>query len=174
MAVFKELSESRMIFTRWASNTPYIIQVLKEGYQYDEYMKVKGDNMNEFEREIKALLERAKTIKKPINAAPLNIDIDEYNQPSEDWINDVEIFYNKYLKKHSLAGRIQSLLFYRSIDCFSQLVSCLKSISNDRDFINSLNGIEKKIVPQNRQMEFQSMMYFFHMQMLISKTLWMN
>lgn len=164
-----------MIFTRWASNTPYIIQVLKEGYQYDEYMKVKGDNnMNEFEREIKALLERAKTIKKPINAAPLNIDIDEYNQPSEDWINDVEIFYNKYLKKHSLAGRIQSLLFYRSIDCFSQLVSGLKSISNDRDFINSLNGIEKKIVPAEQTNGISKYDVFLSQQMLISKTLWMN
>ena len=145
---FKELSDTNLISTRWADNYPYIIQVLKDGYLYEEHMKEeKRMVMSQFERELDELLKRAKNIKKPINAGPIGMDISEYNRPSEEWVNDVEIFYNKYLQKHALANRIHTLLFHRSIDCFSQLVSCLKSISNDKDFIDMQNGIGRRIVP---------------------------
>ncbi|MCI8716647.1 MAG: toll/interleukin-1 receptor domain-containing protein [Lachnospiraceae bacterium] len=146
--IFKELSDNKMISVQWADNYPYIIKVLKDGYLYDRHLKEeKRIVMSQFERELDDILERAKNIKKPINAGAIGTDISEYNRPSDDWINDVEIFYNKYLKQHALANRIHSLLFHRSMDCFSQLVSCLKSIANDRDFIDMQNGIEKKTVP---------------------------
>ncbi len=145
---FKELSDAKLISTKWADNYPYIIQVLKDGYLYEEHVKEENRiSMSQFERELDILLEKAKNIKKPINAGAIGTDISEYSEPSDDWINDVEIFYNKYLKKHALANRIHTLLFQRSPDCFSQLFSCLKSISNDKDFIDSQNGIERKIVP---------------------------
>lgn len=145
---FKELSDAKMISTQWADDYPYIIQVLKDGYLYEEHMKEeKRMAMSQFERELDELLERAKNIKKPINAGTIGTDISEYNRPSEEWVNDVEIFYSKYLQKHALANRIHTLLFQRSRDCFSQLVSCLKSISNDKDFIDMQNGIEKRTVP---------------------------
>lgn len=145
---FKELSEAGMISTQWADNHPYVIRVLKDGYLYEEYMKEEElSAMGQFEKELSNLLERAKTIKKPINAAPIGTDMAEYNRPSEDWINDAEIFFNKFLKKHSLAGRIERLLFHRSLDCFPQLVSCFQSVANDRDFIDEMNGIEKRLVP---------------------------
>ena len=145
---FKELSEANMISTMWASGHPYIIQVLKDGYLYDTHMKEEERvTMSQFERELTDLLERAKSIKKPINVAPVGTDISAYNQPSEDWMNDVEVFYNKYLKEHALANRINRLLFHRSLDSFPQLISCLKSIAKDQDFIEMTNGIEKSKVP---------------------------
>lgn len=145
---FKELSEANMISTMWADGHPYIIQVLKDGYLYDTHMKEEERvTMSQFERELTDLLERAKSIKKPINVAPVGTDISAYNQPSEDWMNDVEVFYNKYLKEHALANRINRLLFHRSLDSFPQLISCLKSIAKDQDFIDKTNGIEKTKVP---------------------------
>lgn len=51
--------------------------------------------MATFEEQLDNLLERTHSIKSPINAAAIGTDINEYNRPSEVWINDVEIFYNK-------------------------------------------------------------------------------
>ena len=145
---FRELSERRMINIQWADDHPYFIQVLKDGYLYDTHMKEEEmTTMSQVERDLNELLERAKSIKKPINAASIGTDISAYNQPSEDWMNDVEIFYKKYLRKHALSNRIHTLLFHRSNDCFPQLVSCLKSIAKDQDFIDMANGIEKTRVP---------------------------
>ena len=56
--------------------------------------------MATFEEQLNNLLERTHSIKSPINAATIGTDINEYNRPSEVWINDVEIFYNNYLKEH--------------------------------------------------------------------------
>ena len=141
---FKELSEANMISSFWADGYPCEIYVLKNGYLYDEHIKEEERSMmSHFERELNDLLERAKSISSLGNVSS---DID-FNQPSEDWLNDVEIFYNKYLKEHALSSRIRNLLFHRSDNCFSQLVSCLKSIAKDQTFIDMTNGIEKTKVP---------------------------
>ena len=95
--------------------------------------------MNQFEEQLEELVERTKSIKRPINAAPLGTDIEEYNRPSEIWINDVEIFYNNYLKEHPLGDRIQTLLVYRGLRTYSDLVSCLTSISKDKAFIDKMD-----------------------------------
>ena len=58
--------------------------------------------MATFEEQLNNLLERTHSIKSPINAATIGTDINEYNRPSEVWINDVEIFYNNYLKEPSI------------------------------------------------------------------------
>ena len=63
--------------------------------------------MTDFETQLNELLERTKNIKSPINAAPLGININEYNKPSEVWMNDVQIFYENYLKDHALGERIK-------------------------------------------------------------------
>lgn len=81
--------------------------------------------MTDFETQLNELLERTKNIKSPINAAPLGININEYNKPSEVWMNDVEIFYENYLKDHALGERIKSLLLHRGLGAYSNLVSCL-------------------------------------------------
>ena len=103
--------------------------------------------MSQFEKELHDLLKRTESIQPPANAASEDFDLHKYNQPSEDWINDVEIFYNKYLKEHALGSRIKTILFHRNLDAYRQLVSCLKSISKDQEFIDKMNGIEKTTVP---------------------------
>lgn len=140
---FKELSEAGYISVQWADNRPYIIHVLKDGYLYEEHIQEERKiEMTQFERELNRLLESAKSIN-IVN----DINFLGYNRPSDDWVNDMEIFFNKYLKEHPLAGRIKTLSFHRSGDYFSQLVSCLKSIAKDKDFIDKMNGIEKKTIP---------------------------
>lgn len=141
---FKELREKDMISVGWADNYPYQINILKDGYLYEQHIKeveaqTKVLPVTQFEKELHALLERTANIKSPINVAPIGTNINEYNRPSEEWVNDVEIFYNKYLKKHSLSQRIRTILFHRNLDAYSQLISCLKSISNDRDFIEQMD-----------------------------------
>lgn len=37
---FKELKENQLISVQWADNIPYIIHVLKDGYLYDEHIKL--------------------------------------------------------------------------------------------------------------------------------------
>lgn len=91
--------------------------------------------MGAFERELTELLDRTKSIKPPINAAPISVDIDEYNRPSEIWINDVEIFYNNYLTTHSLSDRIKRILDKRDLYAYNQLITCLESIRKDKFFI---------------------------------------
>lgn len=134
---FKELRESDLISVQWGDNIPYSIFVQKDGYSlYDSLISKKVVRFeSDFEEELFCLLERTKTIKKPINVASISTDIDEYNRPSQEWLNDVEIFYNKYLKQHSLADRMNRILFHRQLSAYNDMVSCLSSISKDEDFI---------------------------------------
>ena len=58
--------------------------------------------MNQFEKEMNDLIERTKTINTPSNfLSPKYRNFEEQNGPSNIWINDFEIFYNKYLTEHS-------------------------------------------------------------------------
>ncbi|MBD5535138.1 MAG: toll/interleukin-1 receptor domain-containing protein [Lachnospiraceae bacterium] len=101
--------------------------------------------VSDFETQLNELLERTKNIKSPINATFGETNINEYNKPSEVWMNDVQIFYENYLKDHALGDRIHSLLFHRK---YNELVSCLTSISNDKKFIDKMNGIQEVTVPK--------------------------
>jgi hypothetical protein len=98
--------------------------------------------MSNFEEELSALLERTKRIKSPINAiwGSSGISIDEYNKPSEIWINDVDIFYNKYLKNHPLSERFKTLLSKRTLSSYNNIVAALTSVSNDKSFIDEMKG----------------------------------
>ena len=146
---FEELSKANLILpVVWGNGYPWQIHVLKMGYLYNDRKKEEEESMmTQFERELNDLLERAEKINPPINAAAIGTDISKYNQPSNDWLNDAEIFCRKYLQKHPLYSRIASLLFHRTLDCFSQVASCLRSVAKDQDFIDKVNGIEKKMVP---------------------------
>ncbi len=97
--------------------------------------------MSNFEEQLEELLERTKSIKRPINAAPLGTDIEEYNRPSEIWINDFQIFYSNYLKNHALGDRIKTLFTHRGLRTYTELVSCLISISKDKAFIDEMNAV---------------------------------
>ena len=97
--------------------------------------------MATFEEQLKELLKRSESIR------PQSFDLSSYYDPKnsenrEEWINDVEIFYNKFLTKHALGNRINTIIFYRECDAFEKLVQCLKSISRDQDFLNEMNGVQ--------------------------------
>lgn len=146
---FGELNDQKLITVQWADNIPYFIHITKNGYLYkgqkNERTRI---SMSEFERRLNELLERAKTIKSPINVALSGKSIDDANHPSEVWVNDVEIFYNKYLKDHPLGKRIESILFHRTMNAFKDLVGILESISKDTDYIDQKNGVEMVTVPR--------------------------
>lgn len=146
MGCFDELKEAELIKIQWGDGYPYLIQILKDGYLYFEKKnQEKRVVLTKFEQELNDLLDRTENIKSPMHNAHLGIDINKFNQPSEEWMNDVEIFYNRYLKAHSLSSRISTLLYHRKYD---QLVSCLKSISKDQEFIEKTRGIEKITVSE--------------------------
>ena len=137
---FKELEDSWLIKTKWADNYPYLIQMLKDGYSYIIHSKEESKkSMSQIERELNDLLDRTKIIKKPINTVPIGTDISEYNRPSDEWMNDVQIFHDRYLQDHPLGKRMKSLLFHRSTGAYTELVSCLSSISRDSSFISKIN-----------------------------------
>lgn len=158
---FKELKDKGLIDTRWADNIPYVITVLKDGYVHYDYMQTNGKQKNKFEEEMQQLLYQTKTIKSPINAAPISISISEYNRPSVDWVNDFEIFYNKYLKEHPLAPRIKTILFHRQLSAYNELVSCLTSISKDEEFIMSMRG-EQKVISGKRSINNEYDVFISH------------
>ena len=102
-----------------------------------------------FEEELNALVQRTKVSDvNPSSTAShetINRTISENKKKHEIWMNDVDIFYNKYLKNHPLASKIDSWLFHRK---YEQLVAAMESISEDKDFINKMNGILTVEVPK--------------------------
>ncbi len=101
--------------------------------------------MATFEEQLDALLEQARGI-----TAPGKLKTAAEKQPADKWMNDVQIFYNNYLKTHALGNRIYTLLFHRSTGAFEELVSCLESIRGDTDFVNKMNGVSTVSIPKYR------------------------
>lgn len=91
-----------------------------------------------FEEELKTLIERTKkngtdtSYKESYEA--INSNFYDVKKQHEIWMNDVEIFFNKYLKEHVLAPKIESWLFHRK---YNQLVAALESICNDKNYIDT-------------------------------------
>lgn len=138
----KELEDNDMIHVDYADNGPYHISILKDGYLYGDHLKeAREREMSYFEKQLFELLERTKTIKAPINASTGGLSIDDYNAPAEEWMNDVQIFHDRYLKSHPLSDRINALLFHRQLGAYKELISCLKSIQKDEEFIGKINGV---------------------------------
>ena len=175
---FKELRENNLVNVLWADNYPYNIAILKDGYVMEEQVrKMNEENLSPFEKGLNDLLKRTKTIKSPINAAAIGTNIAEYNKPSNIWINDFEIFYNKHLKDHALAKRIKTILFHRSLDAYDDLVAILESISRDTDYIDSKKIVPsmqeenmkdyevllKKLIDQANKRDFSVMMYRYNL-----------
>lgn len=116
---------------------------------YEKHLEEKKNaELTPFERELNELLKRAKNIKAPINTVLPNMSKDEYNKPSEIWMNDVQIFYDNYLKEHALGDRIRTLLFQRGLGAYGDLVAALTSVSKDRKFIDKINGVQEVLVPK--------------------------
>ena len=147
---FSELKRADMISVRWADGYPYFIQVHKDGYLYDDYVKEKKrTSMSRFEIELADLLDRGESIKKLVNEETAPRSDFEIMLHLEEWVSDAEIFYNKYLKKHLLANKIEKILHYPVYDKrdFMRLFSYFSSIARDKDFLEEMKGIQKKIVP---------------------------
>ena len=137
---FGELQNARLINVVWAGDVPDEIAILKDGYLYVNHMEAQKP-MSDFEKKLKALLKRSKEIAGPDD----RIQVGTPKSVLQDtWMNDVEIFYSTYLKKHPLSDRIHTLLFHRK---FSELASCLESVSKDQQFIDKMNGISMVSVP---------------------------
>lgn len=147
---FKELKDNNLVHITWTDNIPVIIQVLKDGYLYQQHKEEREKaerelTMGAFERELTDLLERAQNISPPTQVSYDSESIAEHNMPANVWMDDVRIFRAKYLSEHPLYSSMEPLLFHRS---FSRLVASLTSISKDRDFIDKMNGVEKVEVPK--------------------------
>ena len=139
----KELQDKKMVFVDYADNGPIFIEILKDGYLYEEHLnEEKSNNLTQFERELDELIDRSNRINSPVSASTSGINVDDYNAPAEEWMNDVKIFHDRYLKEHPLSNQMESLLFSRRLGAFKELVSCLKSIRKDTDFINKINGYD--------------------------------
>ena len=150
---FDELRTNGMISAQWADNAPYFVDILKDGYLYDQHLQEAHKTTQElpkskFERELNDLLERTKTIKQPISAAVVGTNINEHNRPSEEWVSDVEIFYQRYLTDHPLGERIKKILFHRTSDAYSQLLACLSSIARDSEFIDRMDEVSEATYSQ--------------------------
>lgn len=52
----------------------------------------------------------------------------------DEWINDVDIFSQRYLKSHPIYQRMHTVIFHRDNDTISALVACLRSIEKDDEF----------------------------------------
>ena len=89
--------------------------------------------MADFEERLERLIDRAER------------NFSDNNDSCDVWMNDVEIFYNKYLKEHPLKDRIHTLLFHRK---YKELAACLLSIQKDRDFVDKINGVPMVNVPK--------------------------
>lgn len=118
--------------------------------------------MESIQTQLQILLDRTKNIKPPISAAPLGMNINEYNKPSEVWVNDVEIFYQKYLKKHPLSNQIERLLFHRNINTYSKLITFLESIRNDSDFWEETGNIISSQNKKNSDMTLKYDVFISH------------
>ena len=72
----------------------------------------------------------------------------------DQWINDVDIFCQRYLKDYPLYQRIQTIIFHRDNNTIMSLVACLNSILNDKvflgdnDVVNSSKTQTAKTYPQ--------------------------
>lgn len=140
---FSELERCRLIKVQWADGTPCIIAVLGDGYLYYERM-IEEANPSKFEKEVHGLLQRANKIKSTADGVNLN---NGFNSEIQIWINDFEIFSDKYLKSHTFNKRIESILFHRTPSTFDDLFAILKSISTDTEYINRMNGMTTTEVP---------------------------
>ena len=146
---FIELKEKNLVSVTWGDGVPYIIDILKDGYLYQQHKEEQKKaermlTMSEFEKNLMELLERAKSLTAP-NRMKTDSHGKEQNLQANVWMDDVQTFYSTYLGNHPLSSRIDMLLFQRKFD---ELVAALTSISKERDFIDKMNGLEKVEVPK--------------------------
>lgn len=98
--------------------------------------------MTEFEKELNKLLRQADSIPPPSRMQTLS-----ENTPAYTWMNNVDVFAQKYLKGKPLYNHIQDLLSRRSDNLavrqggiYGELVSCMQSVNENKEIF--LKGAE--------------------------------
>lgn len=111
--------------------------------------------MTDLERDLIILLQKADSIRPAINASITSArSIADNNKPSEDWLNEAEIFFSRYLLDHPLSSRMKTILSSRSSTAFEDMKSCLKSIQNDKAFFDDKHEIRKDMGLKNKVRSF--------------------
>lgn len=98
--------------------------------------------MATFEEQLNDLIKRGEKIYSQLG------DILKTDITASQWMNDVNVFGDNYLKEHPLKKRLDSLLFHRLASAVGEVLACLKSIQSDTDFMNRMNGISTVSVPK--------------------------
>lgn len=141
---FKELKENGMISTLWASGFPCEIEILKDGYLYDQHQRQqKKVNLSLFEQELEELIERGQRLYIPRFTFPADLNLDRLSFERGVWINDMTIFYEKYLAKHILGNKINDCLHCENseADVIELIIPYLVSIRKDKEYIKSMQDV---------------------------------
>lgn len=96
------------------------------------------------EQQIKNLLSRSRDIQTLARTNDSYVRFGDYSEDVDRWINDVDIFYQRYLQEHPLKDRFHSIIFHRKKDCFRSLIGCLESVGADSEFLKKREVINMK------------------------------
>lgn len=142
---FRELDENELVKTSWADSIPVIIQVLKDGYLYQQHKEEqekaeRESNMETFEKELTELIDRGNFINSS-TVQPYNTENELGNHPLADiWIDDAKDFCIKYLKTHPFSQELEYFIHNRK---FQEILETLNRINNDKSFPKQMNAMEK-------------------------------
>lgn len=115
---FKELKDNGYIKVHWADNIPYHINILKDGYLYEE---IKSNSSLDDMTPLNQLIIEASQIQG-----------DGGSDEKEEWLNDAQIYIENNLKNNPLYQRMKDILFHRTSTAFKDLLLCLKSINKEQ------------------------------------------
>ena len=156
---FRELKKAEMISVQWGDDIPYFIEILKDGYMYNQHKKEeKMKSLSEFERQLADLMDRERNLRIVRGQQYNTEELDAIVLQRQIWINDVVLLYDQYLKKHPLG-----LFIYNTLNdkqnrdqdmIIRNLLSALISISKDKDFISQMQ--EVNIVSQQKKGYYES------------------
>lgn len=105
---------------------------------------------------IKQLLQKEYKLYQKIQSNPQYATTPEGYSAMEEWINDVDIFNQKYLKDNPLHKRINTIIFHRQSTAITDLVACLKSILNDMGGNIELKNYEQFLATVIRGIDLSS------------------
>lgn len=95
--------------------------------------------------QLSQLLEQEKKFQRIAVMNPKFFPTPEGKAMLDEWINDVDIFSQRYLKEHPIYNRIKTIIFHRGKDAISELRACLSSIYKDTEFWKDSQNQEQDI-----------------------------